>query len=99
MQERHTVYTPSPMRLQAGARPSRNRLNLTIHTDIATPRAAYLILSPLETRPSGIGSLESGRDVEINSLKGSIKGEADRRFVVESSPKKHVRIGRGRDLA
>lgn len=73
---------------QGDAQPSRNRLDLT-----ATPRVTYLILSPFEN-----GSLERGRD-QTRSLGGSIKGEADRRFVVLSSPKKHVRIGRGRNLA
>jgi hypothetical protein len=53
----------------------------------------------LEDGLSEIGSLEKGRDIEMNSLRGSIRGEADRKFVAESSPKKHVRIGRGRDLA
>lgn len=75
---------------QADAQPSRNRLD---RTDAATPRVTYLILSPFEN-----GSLETGRD-QTRSLGGSIKGEADRRFVVLSSPKKHVRIGRGRNLA
>lgn len=89
------VYALPPTHSQTGVRPSRNKLNLTIHTNINTPRAAaYLILSPLEPG----APLETERDTETNTLGGSIRGEADRKFVAESSPKKHVRIGRGRDL-
>ena len=98
-QKPHTVYTPPPTHPHTDARPSRDRLNLTIRTDMDTQRAGDLILGPMGVGPSGIRSLERGGDTEMNSLGGSIKGEADRRFVVESSPKKHVRIGRGRDLA
>lgn len=98
-QESLTAYAPSPTHPLADARPSRNRLNLTIRTDVAARRATYFILSPLDPGPSEIGSLERGRDIEMKSLVGSIKREADRRFFAESSPKKRVRIGRGRDLA
>jgi hypothetical protein len=94
-----TVHAPSPTHPHIDARPSRDRLNLTIRTDGDTQRAGDLILGPIGVGPSGIRSLERGGDTEMNSLGGSIKGEADRRFAVESSPKKHVRIGRGRDLA
>jgi len=93
------IHAPPPARTQTDDRSSRNRLNLTIRTDVAVSRAAYLILSPLGAPPPEIGSLERGIDTEMKSLGGCIKGEADRRFVAESSPKKHVRIGRGRDLA
>ena len=95
----YVAYASSPTPPLAGARPSRNRLNLTIRTDVATCRAPYLILSPLDPGPSEIGSLERGRDIEMKHLVGSIKREADRRFFAESSPKKRVRIGRGRDVA
>ena len=98
-QESYTTYAPSPMHPPANARPSRNRLNLTIRTDVAAPHATDLVLSPLDPGPSEIGSLERGRDIEMKSLVGSIKGEADRKFFAESSPKKRVRIGRGRNLA
>ena len=94
-----TAYTPSPTHPLADARPSRNRLNLTIRTDVAARRAAYFILSPLDPGLSETGSLERGRDIEMKSLVGSIKREADRKFFAESSPKKRVRIGRGRDVA
>jgi len=98
-QEPHIAHIPLQTRPQTDTRHSRNRLDLTIRTDVAAPRATYLILSPPEAEPSEIGSLERGRDTGMKTLGGCIKGEADRRFVAESSPKKHVRIGRGRDLA
>lgn len=99
-QEAHTVNGRFQTYPQTDTRPRRNRFNLTIRTDgLATPRATYLILSPLEAGQSEIGSLERGRDIEMKSIGGFTRGEADRRFVAGSSPKKHIRIGRGRDLA
>ena len=95
-QEFLTLRTSSPTYPQTCAQPNKNRLDLTIRTDAATPNP---ILNPLNTRPSGTGHPERERDTGMKSLRGSIKGEADRRFIAESSPKKHVRIGRGRDLA
>ena len=93
------TYAPYPTHPLADARPSRNKFNLTIRTDVAARRATYLILSPMDPGPSEIGSLERGRDIEMKSFVGSIKREADRKFFAESSPKKRVRIGRGRDVA
>ena len=87
-QEFHTLHTPSLTYPQIDARPSRNRLGIAICVDAATP---HLIPNTFDTWPSGITGMKS--------LGESIKGEADRRFIAESSPKKHVRIGRGRNLA
>ena len=98
-QEPHIAHTPFPTHPQTDVRHSRNRLDLTIRTDVAAPCATRLILSPWEAEPSEIGSLERGGATEMKAFGGCIKGEADRRFVAESSPKKHIRIGRGRDLA
>ena len=90
-----TPQTPSPTCPQTDGQPSKNRLDLTNRADAATPHLGH---NQFHTRPSGMGPPVRGRGTGMKSLGGSVKGEVDRRFVAESSPKKHVRIGRGRDL-